>query len=63
MANHSRRRFLHLAGLAVVLPALSRAAGAQTYPARPVRLMVGFPAGGPNDVLARLHLPGARLQR
>jgi tripartite-type tricarboxylate transporter receptor subunit TctC len=54
MAKHSRRRFLHLAGFAVVFPALSWRASAQTYPARPVRLIVGFPAGGPNDILARL---------
>jgi tripartite-type tricarboxylate transporter receptor subunit TctC len=54
MAKHSRRRFLHLAGLAAVLPARSRSASAQTYPARPVRLVVGFPAAGPNDILARL---------
>jgi tripartite-type tricarboxylate transporter receptor subunit TctC len=54
MAKHSRRRFLHLAGFAAVLAAPSWRASAQTYPARPVRLMVGFPAGGPNDILARL---------
>jgi tripartite-type tricarboxylate transporter receptor subunit TctC len=54
MAKHPRRRFLHLAGLAAALPALSWRASAQTYPARPVRLIVGFPAGGPNDILARL---------
>jgi tripartite-type tricarboxylate transporter receptor subunit TctC len=54
MAKPSRRRFLHLAGLAAVLPAGSRSASAQTYPARPVHLIVGFPAGGPNDILARL---------
>jgi tripartite-type tricarboxylate transporter receptor subunit TctC len=49
-----RRRFLHLAAGAVALPAVSRIAGAQNYPARPVRIIVGFSAGGPNDILARL---------
>jgi tripartite-type tricarboxylate transporter receptor subunit TctC len=58
-----RRRFLHLAGAAAVLPAVSRIAKAQTYPARPVRLIVGFPAGGPNDILARVvgHALSERL--
>jgi tripartite-type tricarboxylate transporter receptor subunit TctC len=48
-----RRRFLHLAACAA-LPAMSRIAWAQTYPSRPVHLIVGFAAGGPLDVTARL---------
>ena len=40
-----RRQFLHLAAGAAALPALSRVARAQAYPARPVRIIVGFPAG------------------
>jgi tripartite-type tricarboxylate transporter receptor subunit TctC len=54
-----RRRFLHLAAGAVVSPALSRIAHAQAYPARSVRLIVGFPAGGTADIVARLM--GQRL--
>ena len=49
-----RRQFLHLVAGAAALPALPPIARAQTYPARPVRLIVGFPAGGSNDLHARL---------
>ena len=50
----SRRRFLHLAASAAAFPAVSRIARAQTYPSRPVRLIVGFAPGGGNDIVARL---------
>ena len=49
-----RRHVLRLAAGAVALPAISRIARAQSYPARPVRIVVGFSAGGPNDIVARL---------
>jgi tripartite-type tricarboxylate transporter receptor subunit TctC len=50
----NRRRFLQLAGAATAASALSSAVGAQTYPTRPVRLIVGFPPGGGTDAVARL---------
>ena len=49
-----RRQFLHLAAGAAALAGVSRIAAAQSYPARPVRVMVGFAPGGSADIVARL---------
>jgi len=49
-----RRQFQQLAASALALPAISTIASAQTYPAQPVRMMVGFAAGQAIDILARL---------
>jgi tripartite-type tricarboxylate transporter receptor subunit TctC len=49
-----RRKFLRFAAGAAALPALSRVAMAQSYPSRPVTMIVPFPAGGATDVIARI---------
>jgi tripartite-type tricarboxylate transporter receptor subunit TctC len=49
-----RRNFLHLAAGAAALPAVARFAWAETYPSRPVRILVGFPPGSAPDIVARL---------
>jgi len=52
--NLCRRKFFHLAAAAAALPAMSRMASALDYPSRPVRFVVGFPAGSATDIVARL---------
>ena len=55
-----RRKFLHLAAGAAVVPALSRLACAQAYPSRPITMVVPVPAGGAMDTIARIVADGMR---
>ncbi len=56
-----RRKFLQLAAGAAALPALARGARAQSYPARPITVVVPFPAGGPTDAIVRIMGERMRL--
>ena len=49
-----RRQFLHLAAGAAALPVMSRIARAQTYPSRPITMIVPYPAGGAADTIGRI---------
>src|SRR6516225_5560583 len=52
--KRTRRAILHLAAGVAALPAVSQVASAQGYPTRPVRWILCFSAGGPNDIVARV---------
>jgi tripartite-type tricarboxylate transporter receptor subunit TctC len=52
--DFARRRLLQIAALAATLPATTRMSFAQSYPSKPIRFVIGFPAGGPNDILGRI---------
>jgi hypothetical protein len=58
--QHPRRQFLRLAAGTAALPVVSRIAAAQTYPTRPITMIVAFPAGGPSDAIARVLAEGMR---
>src|SRR5882757_4617293 len=54
MTDILRRDFLRVTGAAALLAAMPRLAVAQNYPVQPLRIVVGFPAGGPNDIQGRM---------
>ena len=54
-----RREFLHLAAALGALPAVSHSAKAQTYPSRPIRLIIGFTPGAASDIIGRVFAKGA----
>jgi tripartite-type tricarboxylate transporter receptor subunit TctC len=58
----SRRQFMHLAAGAAALPAFARLAHAQSYPSRPITIIVPYPPGGLTDVVGRLVGEGMRTQ-
>jgi tripartite-type tricarboxylate transporter receptor subunit TctC len=58
--NLPRRRFLHLAAGVAALPAVSRIAWTQSYPSRPITMIVPFPPGGLADVIGRIAAEGMR---
>ena len=60
MKRPHRRQFLHLAASAAALIVVSQIASAQTYPARPITLVVPFAPGGANDVIGRVLAPRMR---
>jgi tripartite-type tricarboxylate transporter receptor subunit TctC len=62
MSSFSRRRLVRLAAGIAAVPALARVARAQSYPARPVRMIVAMAPGGPTDVFARLMAHGLSEQ-
>jgi tripartite-type tricarboxylate transporter receptor subunit TctC len=59
--NLPPRRFMHLAAGAAALPAVARIAWAQSYPARPIKLIVPFPAGGGADAIGRIVVERMRV--
>jgi len=60
MKHPHRRQFLHLAASAAALTVVSQVASAQTYPARPITLVIPFAPGGANDVIGRVLAPRMR---
>jgi tripartite-type tricarboxylate transporter receptor subunit TctC len=49
-----RRQFLRMAAAAIALPSVARVSSAQTYPTRPISVIVPYGAGGPTDTVARI---------
>jgi tripartite-type tricarboxylate transporter receptor subunit TctC len=60
MTSCCRRQFLHLVAAASALPALSAVAQTQAYPAKPITIIVPYPAGGPTDSITRLVIEPMR---
>ena len=56
----SRRQFLHLAAAAAVLPTATSVGSAESFPTRPITIIVPYPSGGPADAIARIVGEGMR---